>query len=143
VRALIVSTAHPDGPTVFGGVARPLVDRGWDVTYVAPFAEFGVRPPAGVTGLDLPVTTGRRRTLRIAAGVLRYRGPESDLVVVSADDLPELERLVRRSGDGPARSCATPSASGSAGAGPDLSAIPRRIRRTTPATPQRADTSAR
>jgi hypothetical protein len=167
VRALVVSTAHPNHPTVLAGWVRPLTELGWDVTYVAPFADRGVRPPAGMTGLDFPVNVGRRRTLRIAAGVLRYRGPEFDLVVVSAVDLADrgadlpvrphvarpgglglacgavLDRLVRRPGDGPAGSSATPSASGSAGAPLDRSAIPPRIRRTTPAVPRRAGTAAR
>lgn len=167
MRALVVSMAHPDDPTVLARWVRPLADLDWDVTYVAPFADFGVRPPAGLTGLDLPVSRGHRHALRVAAGVLRFRGPDFDVVVVSADDLAaaggglraqpyvarpdgpglagvaELDRVVRRSADGRVGSCATPSASGSAGGGPGRSAIPRQNRGTRPAGLWRRGTAAR
>lgn len=87
MRALVVSTGHPTDPTIFDGWVAPLLRDGWDVTYAAPFAENGIRPPDGLTGLDLPTREGGTTTRRVAAGMLRHRGPESDLVIVSSDRL--------------------------------------------------------
>ncbi len=151
MRALVVSTAHPLDAAVYDSCIRRLLDDGWDVVYAAPFAEHAVRPPAGLTGLDLPAAGKDRQTPPEADSVLRFRGPEADLVVVASDELAAIarrwhltpiqvvpaaappsndERGLRRPADGPAGSWSTPSATGSAGAGPDRSAIPPQSRRT-------------
>lgn len=87
MRALIVSTAHPSDPAIFDGWVAPLLRDGWDVVYAAPFTDYGVPPQEGLTGLDLPTNEGGTRARKVAAGMLRHRGPEADLVVVSSDRL--------------------------------------------------------
>lgn len=165
MRALVVSTTHPNDPAIFGRWVRPLVEVGWDVLYAAPFADHGVAPQARLTGLDLPVEEGEWITRRVATGMLRHRGPEADAVIVSSGWLAELAPegvtvLVARGDDdglapfeiepgltrwaaGRAGSSARPSANAAADAAPDRSAIPRQSRGTTPAAGPRADASAR
>lgn len=84
MRVLVVSRCHPLDPRVWDDFVRPLRDAGDDVLYVAPFAETGVAPPAGLVGLDLP--SRGRAARRAAAGVLRHRGPDVDVVVVAAGE---------------------------------------------------------
>jgi hypothetical protein len=62
MRALVLSTAHPHDPVVFNQCVCELVELDWDVTYVAPFANYGVRPPAGMTGLDFALHRSHRQT---------------------------------------------------------------------------------
>jgi hypothetical protein len=90
MRVLVLSTAHPNDPAVFGRCVRRLVELDWDVIYVAPFADFGVRPPPGLTGLDIAVHRGERHVWRSASRVLTTRGREVDLIIVSPDDLLSL-----------------------------------------------------
>lgn len=133
MRALVVSTAHPTDPAVFDAWVAPLLRDGWDVIYAAPFADHGIRPHEGLTGLDLPTREGGTKARKVAAGMLRHRGPEADLVIVSSDRLALLAPTcvpvlvasnghhedatavaarapVRRAAAGPAGSSATPSA---------------------------------
>jgi hypothetical protein len=150
MRALIVSTAHPNDVTIFDRWVRPLADDGWDVVYVAPFADYGARPPARLTGMDIPVDGSLRRTLQAAASVFRFRGPEADVVIVSSDRLAalahqelaspiwvaraggpnpagalDIDELLRRPGGAPAGSSAIQCANGSDAGDPDRSATPR------------------
>jgi hypothetical protein len=153
VRALVVSTEHPDEPAIVDRWVASLVRDGWDVMYAAPFADRGVRPHEGITGLDLPVNGRSSATHKVAAGMLKFRGPEADIVVVSsqelarlapvdvpvvvASDRPGIDEITAR-GDGQAGSSATPYATGSDGAGQGRSAIPRQTRGTRPSAALRS-----
>lgn len=138
MRALVVSDHHPDEPAIFERWVTRLLGDGWDVVYAAPFAEHGVPPHDGLTGLNLPVAGAGTADRKIAASVLMHRGPEADLVVVSSERLASFAPatvpvfvasahiyadVVRSREDGLAGSSAIPFASRSDGAGRDRSAI--------------------
>lgn len=157
VRALVVSTEHPDEPAIFDRWVASFARDGWDVVYAAPFADHGVRPHEGITGLDLPVNGRSSATHKVAAGMLKYRGPEADIVVVSsqklarlapaavpvvvASDRPGADEITAQGG-GQAGSSATPYATGSDAAGQGRSAILRQTRGTKPSAVLRSGGAA-
>lgn len=155
MRVLVVSTERPDDPAIFDSWVAPLLRDGWDVLYAAPFADSGVKPQDGLTGLDLPTGRGEFAVRKVARSILAHRGREADLVLVSSERLADLApadvhiMVTQSSGqlrsqvDGRAGSSATPSATGSAGEGRDPTATPPRSRGTTPSVDLRAGVAIR
>ena len=80
---------------------RSLLERGHEVTYLAPFSAFGVEPPAGVRGIDVPRSAGRHRLGPVlAAGRIARRLAGHHDVVIGHDPelLPVLHALRRSRG---------------------------------------------
>jgi glycosyltransferase involved in cell wall biosynthesis len=87
---LVVTVVHdPRDARVAVRQIAALQDAGWSVTYAAPFAAYGVDPPQGVRGIDLPVSRGRRRLrgLRAARAVLQREAPLHDVVILHSPEL--------------------------------------------------------
>lgn len=90
---LVVTVVHhPGDARIRYRQMTALLDRGWQVTYAAPFTGHGVPVPAplaGVRSIDLTRASGRRRlgALRHARKVLRDQGPAHDLVLLHDPEL--------------------------------------------------------
>lgn len=91
--ALVVTVVHhPGDARIRHRQLEALLDRGWRVTYAAPFTGHGEPMPAPVPGLrtvDLTRASGRRRlsALRHARAVLRDHGPAHDVVLLHDPEL--------------------------------------------------------
>ncbi|WP_109472753.1 glycosyltransferase [Ornithinimicrobium cavernae] len=96
--ALVVTVVHhPGDARIRHRQIQSLLEAGWQVTYAAPFADYGLTRPVGIRGLvpvELPRASGRSRltALRAARQLLRDRGPGHDVVLLHD---PELLLAVR------------------------------------------------
>lgn len=97
-RALVVTVVHhPDDARIRHRQITSLLAAGWQVTYAAPYDDYGLTRPVGIRGLrplDLPRASGRTRlgALRAARALLREHGPGHDVVLLHD---PELLLAVR------------------------------------------------
>lgn len=93
LRALVVTVVHhPQDSRIRHREIAALLEVGWQVTYLAPFAAHDLSlPPAGnaLTGVDLPRASGRDRlrAARAARGAIRRLAPEHDIVLVHDPEL--------------------------------------------------------
>jgi glycosyltransferase involved in cell wall biosynthesis len=91
--ALVVTVVHnPADARIRHRQIQALLDAGWQVTYAAPFAAYGLVRPVGARGLthvELPRASGRRRweAFRAARRVLRELGPAHDVVLLHDPEL--------------------------------------------------------
>jgi len=96
-RALVVTVVHhPDDARIRHRQIAALLDAGWSVTYAAPFTGYDVAPSPrpGLTAIDLPRASGRRRLVALrAARALLARLADAHDVVLLHD--PELLLAVR------------------------------------------------
>ena len=92
-RALVVTVVHhPEDSRIRHREIAALLDAGWQVTYLAPFAAHDLslpEPTAALTCLDLPRAAGRRRlrAARAARAAVRRLAPEHDIVLVHDPEL--------------------------------------------------------
>lgn len=92
-RVLVVTVVHhPWDARIWHRQLAALLERGWSVTYAAPFTDYGVPVPApgsGVNGVDLPRARGRKRleAQRAARSVLRLFGRSHDVVLLHDPEL--------------------------------------------------------
>lgn len=98
MRALVVTVVHhPEDARIRHRQIAALLDAGWEVTYAAPFRDYGVMatPRPGLTTVDLPRSSGRDRVraLRAARELLRSRAAGHQLVLLHD---PELLLAARR-----------------------------------------------
>lgn len=97
-RVLVVTVVHhPGDARIRHRQIESLLEAGWQVTYAAPFAAYGLTRPIGIPGLtpvELPRASGRARlpALRAARQLLRDRAPDHDVVLLHD---PELLLAVR------------------------------------------------
>ena len=98
-RRILVLTVvhHPGDARIRHRQIQALLEAGWQVTYAAPFADYGLTRPVGIRGLvpvEVPRATGRRRlkALRAARALLRDKAPGHDVVLLHD---PELLLAVR------------------------------------------------
>ncbi|AXH98087.1 glycosyltransferase [Ornithinimicrobium avium] len=91
--ALVVTIVHhPADARIRHRQIQALLDAGWQVTYAAPYAAYGLVRPVGVRGLtpvDLPRSSGRLRLRALAAArrLLRERAPGHDVVLLHDPEL--------------------------------------------------------
>jgi len=99
LRILVITVAHPPlDARIHNRQIRSLLERGHEVTYLAPFSAFGVEAPAGVRGVDVPRSVGRHRLGPVlAAGRIARRLARHHDVVIGHDPelLPVLHALGR------------------------------------------------
>ncbi|QDO87101.1 glycosyltransferase family 4 protein [Ornithinimicrobium ciconiae] len=92
-RVLVVTVVHhPDDARIRHRQIQSLLDAGWQVTYAAPFADYGLTRPVGIPGLipvEVPRASGRRRVhaLKAARALLRERAPGHDVVLLHDPEL--------------------------------------------------------
>ncbi len=89
-RVLVMTVVHdPRDARVAARQITALRDSGWSVTYAAPFSAYGVEPPLGVRGINLPASRGRSRVrgLRAARAVIKREAPLHDVVIVHSPEL--------------------------------------------------------
>lgn len=91
-RALVVTVVHhPDDARIRHRQVPALLAAGWQVTYAAPFLDYGVvaAPAPGLTAVSLPRARGRDRTtaLRAARRFLRDRAAAHDVVLLHDPEL--------------------------------------------------------
>lgn len=100
MRILVVTVVHhPEDSRIRYRQIDALLNAGWQVTYAAPFTGYGLDVPStyiGLTQVDLPRATGRRRwrAWRAARAVLKAEGPKHDLILLHDPEL--LAALPRR-----------------------------------------------
>ena len=102
LRVLVVTVVHhPQDARVLHRQIAALRAAGVEVTYAAPFTGYGVPRVAGITTVDLPRSSGRRRigALRAARVLLRGAAGRADLVLLHDPEL--LAALVGRGPGGP------------------------------------------
>lgn len=100
MRVLVVTVVHrPDDARIRQREIEALLAAGAEVTYAAPFTDWGVAPDTdrdGLRCLDLPRAAGRRRTAaaRAARHLLAAEAPAHDVVLVHDPELvPALASL--------------------------------------------------
>jgi glycosyltransferase involved in cell wall biosynthesis len=100
VKVLVVTVVHrPDDARIRQRQIEALLAAGVEVTYAAPFTDWGVAPDVerdGLRCLDLPRAVGRRRlaAARAARALLRAEAPRHDVVLVHDPELvPALATL--------------------------------------------------
>lgn len=91
-RVLVVTVVHhPDDARIRHRQIPALLARGWRVTYAAPFLAHGVvsLPTPGLTAVDLPRASGRRRSeaMRAARRLLHDRAADHDVVLLHDPEL--------------------------------------------------------
>lgn len=92
-RVLVVTVVHhPWDARIWHRQITAVLDRGWQVTYAAPFKAYGLDQPharQNLRAVDLPRATGRRRwaAQRAAREVLRRCGPSHDVVLLHDPEL--------------------------------------------------------
>jgi glycosyltransferase involved in cell wall biosynthesis len=97
MRVLVVTTVHnPEDSRIRARQIPAMLGAGWQVTYAAAFSGWDSprAPVDGLTTVDLPQASGRRRMKAYAAArrLLRERGPEHDVILLHD---PELLLAVR------------------------------------------------
>ncbi len=96
-RILVMTVVHrPDDARIFYRQIRMLRDRGFTITYAAPWTAVGVAAPNDISVRDLPRSAGRHRlaSLRAAARLLRTEAADHDLVLIHDPELLLAVRLV-------------------------------------------------
>lgn len=92
-RVLVLTVVHhPWDARIRARQIEAMLEAGWSVTYAAPWAGYGLPVPAptkGLTCLDVPRASGRRRltALRAARELLRREGPGHDVILVHDPEL--------------------------------------------------------
>ncbi|GGK73534.1 glycosyltransferase [Ornithinimicrobium pekingense] len=92
-RALVVTVVHhPHDARIRHRQIPALLAAGWQVTYAAPWTDYGVeaeRAPEGLTTVDVRRAVGRARLAaqRSARAVLRSQGPAHDVVLLHDPEL--------------------------------------------------------
>lgn len=92
-RALVATVVHhPEDSRIRHREIEALLGAGWQVTYLAPFADHGLPLPEqtpALTCLDLPRAAGRRRlrAARAARAAVGRLAPEHDIVLVHDPEL--------------------------------------------------------
>src|SRR5690606_20317728 len=93
-RSVLVVTVvhHPDDARVRHRQIAALMEAGWQVTYAAPFADYGLTRPIGIsrlTPVEVPRATGRTRVpaLRAARRLLREQADRHDVVLLHDPEL--------------------------------------------------------
>lgn len=90
-RALVVTVVHhPGDARIRHREIAALRDAGWQVTYAAPFAGYGLERDAGdLDAVDLPRAAGRRRIRALLAvrELLRVNGRDHDVVLLHDPEL--------------------------------------------------------
>lgn len=92
-RALVVTVVHhPQDSRIRHREIAALLEAGWQVTYLAPFASHDLPVPQAtpaLTCLDLPRAAGRTRlaAARAARAAVRRLAPEHDIVLVHDPEL--------------------------------------------------------
>ena len=90
MRVLVVTVVHrPDDARILVREIGALLASGHQVTYAAPFTEFGVARPGGMRAIDLPRARGRNRitALRIARKMLKQQASVHDVVILHDPEL--------------------------------------------------------
>jgi glycosyltransferase involved in cell wall biosynthesis len=90
VRALIVTVVHtPADARIRQRQITALLERGWEVTFAAPWSGYRLAPDPEVIAVDLPRAHGRHRLAAlVAAGrLLRRAAPTHDVVVLHDPEL--------------------------------------------------------
>ena len=93
MRVLVVTVVHhPQDSRIRHRQIPALLEAGWQVTYLAPFAAHGLPVPAptdALTCLDLPRASGRERltAARAARAAVRRLAPGHDIVLVHDPEL--------------------------------------------------------
>jgi glycosyltransferase involved in cell wall biosynthesis len=92
VHALVVTIVHhPQDSRIRYRQIATLLDAGWDITYAAPFTEYGVEiaDVPGIRHLDLPRALGRSRlrALRAARSMLRHEASKHDVLLLHDPEL--------------------------------------------------------
>ena len=93
LRALVVTVVHhPLDSRIRHREISALIEAGWEVTYLAPFAAHDLplpEPTDGLTCRDLPRASGRDRltAARAARAAIRRLAPEHDIVLVHDPEL--------------------------------------------------------
>jgi glycosyltransferase involved in cell wall biosynthesis len=97
--ALVVTVVHnPEDARIRQRQINALIEAGWNVTYVAPFRGFGLRPPAtrppgsdrgGLRCVNVPRSSGRRRLRagQAARSIMRALAQDHDVVLVHDPEL--------------------------------------------------------
>jgi len=92
-RVLVVTVVHhPDDARIRHRQIESLLEAGWQVTYAAPFEDYGLTRPVGIPGLtpvEVPRSSGRQRlsALFAARALLRDRAPAHDVVLLHDPEL--------------------------------------------------------
>ncbi|MCK0114299.1 glycosyltransferase [Ornithinimicrobium sp. F0845] len=92
-RVLVVTVVHhPDDARIRHRQIESLLEAGWQVTYAAPFADYGLTRPVGIPGLtpvEVPRSSGRQRLTALFAArtLLRDRAPAHDVVLLHDPEL--------------------------------------------------------
>lgn len=91
---LVLTTVHnPEDARIRYRQITTLLDRGWRVTYAAPFTAYGLHPKEqtrpGLSVIDMPRAVGRHRAKALVAAhrLLRKRASEFDLVLLHDPEL--------------------------------------------------------
>src|SRR4051794_40627154 len=90
MRILIVTVVHdPEDARIRHRELNALLADGARITYAAPFTAYRRAVPPGVTGIDLPRSSGRRRlgAIRAARAMLREQAPQHDVVLLHDPEL--------------------------------------------------------
>lgn len=89
---------HPFDARIWQRQLLTLLEAGWQVSYAAPFSEWGVEPPEfeELLCIDLPRSVGRRRlkALFAARGIMRSLREHHDLVLIHDPELLLVTRNV-------------------------------------------------
>jgi len=89
MRVLVVCPVHhPADARVAGREISALLEAGHSVTQVAPFSAFGVAPVAGVRGVDIPRSHGRRRAaaLRASRKAVKQEASRHDVILLHSPE---------------------------------------------------------
>jgi glycosyltransferase involved in cell wall biosynthesis len=90
MRVLVVTVVHrPDDARIRQRQIKALLDAGDEVTYAAPFSDWGVEPDQSIRTIDLPRASGRHRiaAARAAREWLTREAKSSDVVLVHDPEL--------------------------------------------------------
>ena len=90
LRILVMTVVHhPLDTRILVRQIAALLDAGHDVTYAAPFGVLGIEPLPGVTTIDLPRSTGRKRlaAFRSARRTLKQLAKDHDVVIIHDPEL--------------------------------------------------------
>ena len=97
MHVLVVTIVHdPDDARIRFREIPALLAAGHQVSYAAPFTAYGRTPPEGVTPIDLPRSSGRRRLGAVRAARRVIAASSSDVVLVHDPEL--VLALIGRSG---------------------------------------------
>jgi glycosyltransferase involved in cell wall biosynthesis len=93
LRVLVVTVVHhPEDSRIRHRQINALLDASWQVTYAAPFTDYGLSANSTYLALaqvDLPRAAGRRRlrAWRAARTLLKHEGPRHDLILLHDPEL--------------------------------------------------------